>query len=202
MTSRDRRALIIFGAVVVVAAAAYFLLLHKSSGPTAALPTPTQTSPVSPTPSPVPSVKASPTPRNTTPPPVLVGERDPFSPLVQVSGGGGGPTGVTGPTTPPPTSPTTPPSTTIPPSVSPPASPPPTPVGGTTIVVGGHTVTLIDIFHKNGVKYVQVSVDGTVYTVRQGQTFDGNFKLVDPSSGCATFLFGDQQFQLCENPQK
>ena len=85
--------------------------------------------------------------------------------------------GVTGPTTIPPTSPTTPP-TTIPPSVSPPPTPPPTPVGGTTTVIDGHTVTLIDIFHRNGVKYAQVSVDGTVYTVKQGQTFDGNFKLV------------------------
>ena len=130
--------------------------------------------------------------------PVVVGERDPFSPVV---GGGVGPTGVTGPTTIPPTSPTTPP-TTIPPSVSPPPTPPPTPVGGTTTVIDGHTVTLIDIFHRNGVKYAQVSVDGTVYTVKQGQTFDGNFKLVDPAGGCATFLFGDQQFQLCQNPQK
>jgi hypothetical protein len=197
MTPRDRRALIIFGVVAVVALAAYLLLLRKSSGPTAALPTPTQTSTVVPTPSPVPSVTTSPTPRTTTPPPVLVGGRDPFSPLVQASGGGGGPTT---PPTVPPTSPTTVPPTT--PSVSPPASPPPTPVGGTTTVIGGHTVTLIDIFHRNGVKYAQVSVDGTVYTVKQGQTFDGNFKLVDPSGGCATFLFGDQQFQLCESPQK
>src|SRR6266581_158619 len=198
MSPRDRRALIIFGVIAVVALAAYFLLLKKSSGPTEAVSTPTPTSSTTTVPSPVPSVTTSPTPRATTPPPVVVGGRDPFSPLV---GGGGGPTGVTGPTTIPPTSPTTPP-TTIPPSVSPPPSPPPTPVGGTTIVIDGHTITLIDIFHRNGVKYAQVSVDGTVYTVKQGQTFDGNFKLVDPAGGCATFLFGDQQFQLCENPQK
>ncbi|MDP9342449.1 MAG: hypothetical protein M3Q23_10235 [Actinomycetota bacterium] len=192
--------MIIFGVVAVVALAAYFLLLKKSSGPTEALPTPTQTSTAAPTP--VPSVTTSPTPRSTTPPPVVVGGRDPFSPLVaQATGGGGGPTGPTGPTIPP----TSVPPTSVPPtspSVSPPASPPPTPVGGTTIVVGGHTITLIDIFHKNGVKYAQVSVDGTVYTVKQGDTFDGNFKLVDPADGCATFLFGDQQFMLCQNPQK
>ena len=195
MTPRDRRALIILGVIVVVAAAAYFLLLKKSSGPQEALPEPTQTSTTAPTP--VPSVSVSPTPRHTTPPPVVVGGRDPFSPLVvPTTGGGGGPTGPTGPTTPPTSVPPTSP------SVSPPGSPPPTPVGGTTMVIGGHTVTLIDIFHKNGVKYAQVSVDGTVYTVKQGQTFAGNFKLVDPAGGCATFLFGDQQFQLCQNPQK
>ncbi len=166
MTPRDRRALIILGVIVVVAAAAYFLVLKKSSGPTTALPTPTQTSTGVPTPSPEPSVTVSPTPRTTTPPPgVIVGGRDPFSPLVGVaSSGGGGPTGPTGPITTPPTSPTTTPPTS--PSVSPPASPPPTPVGGTTTVIGGHTVTLIDIFHRNGVKYAQVSVGGQVPALR------------------------------------
>jgi hypothetical protein len=41
-------------------------------------------------------------------------------------------------------------------------------------------------------------VDGKVYNVQPGTTFDHNFKLVKIDGKCATFLFGDQSFELCE----
>ena len=45
---------------------------------------------------------------------------------------------------------------------------------------------------------LQVEVDGKLYTVEEGATFDDNFKLVKIDGGCAKFLFGDQSFELCE----
>jgi hypothetical protein len=47
-------------------------------------------------------------------------------------------------------------------------------------------------------KKLDVSVDGKVYTVEPGATFDDNFKLVKIDGKCAKFLFGDQSFELCE----
>ena len=54
------------------------------------------------------------------------------------------------------------------------------------IAVGGRGETL------------DVQVDGKVYTVQPGATFDDNFMLVKIDGKCATFLFGDQSFELCE----
>ena len=47
-------------------------------------------------------------------------------------------------------------------------------------------------------KKLDVQVDGKVYTVEPGATFDDNFKLVRIDGTCARFLFGDQSFELCE----
>jgi hypothetical protein len=49
-----------------------------------------------------------------------------------------------------------------------------------------------------GGKELDVRVDGKVYTAQPGATFDDNFKLVRIDGKCATFLFGDQSFELCE----
>ena len=46
-------------------------------------------------------------------------------------------------------------------------------------------------------KKLDVQVDGKVYTVEPGATFDDNFKLVKIDRMCAKFLFGDQSFELC-----
>jgi len=86
--------------------------------------------------------------------------------------------------------------------VSPPPSPSRAPGGGTSAQVGGHTVTLLDIFKRDGVEKAQVQVDSTVYTVTEGQTFSDGFKLLSISGTCATFTHGGQEFVLCENPQK
>jgi hypothetical protein len=45
---------------------------------------------------------------------------------------------------------------------------------------------------------LDVQVDGKVYTAQPGATFDDNFKLVEIDGKCATFLFGDQSFELCQ----
>jgi hypothetical protein len=48
----------------------------------------------------------------------------------------------------------------------------------------------------NGKKLEQV--DGMVFTVEPGATFDDNFELVKIDGECAKFLFSDQSFVLCE----
>ena len=68
-------------------------------------------------------------------------------------------------------------------------------------MIGGHDVRLLDVFRHG--KRVQVEVDGHVYTVEEGATFDDNFKLVRILDGrCALFLFGDQSFELCAQQKK
>jgi hypothetical protein len=49
-----------------------------------------------------------------------------------------------------------------------------------------------------GEEQLDVQVDGKVYTVEPGATFGDNFKLVKIGGTCATFLFGDQSFELCD----
>src|SRR5438132_1569073 len=134
LTIRDRRALIVFGAIVVLAAGAYFLMLKPSKGagsPRAGHPV---VSPNGQSPKPKASGHK---PRHTPPPGNPVVQKNPFSPLVSPSGGGGPTSTSTG--TPPPT---TVPATTPAPTVSPPASPSNAPPGASA-VVAGHTVVLI-----------------------------------------------------------
>jgi hypothetical protein len=71
--------------------------------------------------------------------------------------------------------------------------------GGST--VGGHTVSVIDVFTARGRRRAQVEVDGTVYKVNEGETFADNFKLLSASGECANMLFGDDQFTLCEGEE-
>jgi hypothetical protein len=189
LSDRDRRALIVLGAVAGVAIIAFLLLnvLGGGGGTEAGSPTPVITT----SPSPAPSVSPTPTPRETLPPVVLAGSRDPFSipPALQTTASPA-PSGSVGPTTPPPSGTTTPT----------PTETPTTPGGGQSQKIGGHTVVLLDVF-AGGTK-AQVEVDGKVYTVSEGQTFADNFKLVSISGECARFLFGDEAFTLCTNPQK
>ncbi|MFB3737409.1 MAG: hypothetical protein ACE14W_00410 [Candidatus Velamenicoccus archaeovorus] len=194
LSDRDRRALIVLGAVAGVAIIAFILLnvLGGGGGTEAGSPAPVITT----SPAPSPSVSPTPTPRETLPPVVLAGSRDPFSipPALQTTAaptasGSVGPT-----TTPPPTG-----GTSTPPPTSP-TETPTTPGGGQSTKVGGHTVVLLDVF-AGGTK-AQVEVDGKVYTVSEGQTFAGSFELVSISGECARLLFGDEAFTLCTNPQK
>ena len=71
--------------------------------------------------------------------------------------------------------------------------------GGST--VGGHTVSVIDVFSARGSRRAQVEVDGTVYKASEGETFADNFKLISASGECANMLFGYDQFTLCEGEQ-
>lgn len=73
--------------------------------------------------------------------------------------------------------------------------------GGGATSVGGHRVRMIDVYERQGRQRAQVQVDGTVYTVDEGETFAQSFKLVSASGRCATMLFGDDQFTLCEGEE-
>lgn len=73
--------------------------------------------------------------------------------------------------------------------------------GGDSEDVGGHRVRVIDVFRDGGRGRAQVQVDGTVYTVDEGERFAQNFQLLSTSGQCATILFGDDEFTLCEGEE-
>ncbi len=86
--------------------------------------------------------------------------------------------------------------------------------GGTTTTAGtgsggaaepqsGKRVALQDIFASGGRTVANVKVNSTVYTVGVGDTFATNFKVVSlsQSTKCGTFLFGDNQFRLCQGEE-
>jgi hypothetical protein len=198
MTSRDKRALMILGGVAGVAVVFYLLtsVLGGGGGDEAAEPPPTVTT----APQPVPSPTPSPTPRETLPPVVMAGDRDPFSipPTLQSPGGGVSPTGAptipgTSPTQAPTQSPTQGPTQG-------PTQAPTAPGSGASATIGGHIVVLLDVF-DNGTK-AQIEVDGTVYTVDEGSRFDDNFRLNSIQGGCANIVYGDESFTLCVNAPK
>lgn len=67
--------------------------------------------------------------------------------------------------------------------------------------VGGHRVRLVDVFTQSGEQRARVQVDGTVYTVEEGDRFADNFELLSIEGQCASLLFGDDQFTLCEGEE-
>ena len=67
--------------------------------------------------------------------------------------------------------------------------------------VGGHAVKLVDAFGQGGRNLADVRVDGTLHTMQEGDRFAENFELVSVQGGCATMLFGDEQFTTCEGEQ-
>ena len=67
--------------------------------------------------------------------------------------------------------------------------------------VAGRTVRLIDVFREGGEGRAQVQVDSTGYSVGPGEVFAENFQLVSTSGTCATMLYGDDQFTLCEGDE-
>jgi hypothetical protein len=180
MSPRERRMLMILGGVAVVAGV-FFLFLRGGDEPAE--------EPTAPAPTiGAPTVEPGPTVGPPKLPPLAIfGGRDPFFPLVVEPGtqtdGDGQP-----PSPPPNGSPT------------PPVSPAPPPDGdgdgGTTI--GGHRVRVLDVFVRDGEELVQVEVDGEVFTVGEGDRFADNFQVLSIDGQCATFLFGDEQFTLCE----
>jgi len=218
LNDRDRKALKVGGIVAAVLVLALVGLGQLGKGGAPALPPlsvgpSTATGPVATGPGVTgPSESGSPSQGGPSPSPIFSG-RDPFSlpPQFQTiappsgvtgpgptgggvtgpgpTGGGGvtgpGPTGGGGVTGPGPTGSTNP------------------PTNGSTTVIGGHTVVLIDTFTSNGVSHATVEVDGIVYNPAEGATFaGGNFELRDVAGNCATFLFGDESFTLCFTPSK
>jgi hypothetical protein len=213
ITPRDKKILQIVGVAVPLLLLVYLFVLKPDGGEDLASPSgPTGITGSTGVPSESPSVTPSPTPRETLPPVSLAGSRDPFSippGLELTTGGSVSPTTATVPGTtatiptttfsPPPTTSTftTPPTTTTQTT-----TPPPGGGGdggdhpGNKVLIGGHDVKLHSVAGIG--KKLDVSVDGKVYTVEPGATFDDNFKLVKIDGKCAKFLFGDQSFELCE----
>jgi len=213
ITPRDKKILQIVGVALPLLLLVYFFVLKPDGGEDLASPSgPTGITGSTGAPTESPSVTPSPTPRETLPPVSLAGSRDPFSipPGLELTGGGVSPT-----TTAAPGTTTTIPTTTFapPPTTTSTFSPPPTTTTQTTtsppggggdggdrpgnkILIGGHDVKLVSVAGTG--KKLDVSVDGKVYTVEPGATFDENFKLVKIEGKCAKFLFGDQSFELCE----
>ena len=66
--------------------------------------------------------------------------------------------------------------------------------GGAT---DGQRVTLVDISGSGGSRTATVEVDSTEYTVQEGDTFAGSYRVKDLTSDCGTFVFGDESFTLC-----
>lgn len=180
---------------------------------------------VDPQPDPTPTPTQEPVgPDEQAPPPVetfqVFTARDPFQQLVDDRPGDAA-TG--GTTTPPPAGQTTAPppagGTTAPPPTdgSDGTAPPPAdgtgstdgvtgppPAGGNndsdgSATVGGTTVTVVGVFTDDEDRpQATITVNGTGYTVSEGQTFAQRFRLLDISGSCATMLFGDSRFTLCE----
>lgn len=71
--------------------------------------------------------------------------------------------------------------------------------GGQT--VGGRRVRLVDVFTEGERQRARVQVDGTVYTVSEGDRFADNFELLGIEGQCASLLHGDDQFTLCEGEE-
>jgi hypothetical protein len=174
LSPRDRRALIVFGAVTIVAVAVFFLFIAKGSkkSPSASS-AGSRVIVTQPSPSPSPS-KAKKQHREV----FVFSGRDPFD---AAQGGGSAPAQAGAP------------------QVAPPSSQAPNPSSQN---VGGKTVVLVDIFTENNVQKAQVEVDGTVYTVAPGDSFDDNYQLVSISGTCADFTHGSTSFTLCETQNK
>lgn len=115
--------------------------------------------------------------------------KDPFRPLIATASGGG--TIATAPA----------PDATTAPGTGQPSGGSDISGGGGGSDVGGHRVRLIDTFRAGGKERARVQVDGTVYTVGEGDRFADNFEVLSISGSCASLLFGDDQFSLCEGEE-
>jgi len=126
------------------------------------------------TPTAQPTVSPTAKPTTVSPPETLDNfeGKDPFRPLVTAGGVGGTP--------------------------APGGSPGPT--GGPT-GSGGQRVTLVSIDGTGSNRVATVLVDGTEYQVKEGETFAGSYKVKSLTATCGTFVFGDEQFTLCEGQE-
>lgn len=186
-----RQLALVLGGLALVLVALWFFVLRGAGGEDAPQGAPAPAG--QPAPEPEPEETAAPP---GTGGPVetfeIFAAKDPFEPLVDTSTGGTGGTGSTGGGTGDGTGGTgdggsgTDGSGTI-------------DQGGRN--VEGHTVRLVDIFTEGGRQRAQVQVDGTVYTVDEGEVFAENFQLLSISGECATMLYGDDQFTLCEGEE-
>lgn len=62
----------------------------------------------------------------------------------------------------------------------------------------GKRVTLLEIRETDGVHEAVLTVDGTTYTVRVGDTFAGDFKVISLGDESGVFMYKDNVFTLAE----
>lgn len=77
------------------------------------------------------------------------------------------------------------------------ASPAPSPGPSGGPAGTARRVSLVDVFTQDGARKATVEVDGTEYTVSEGETFASNYRLLTLTNRCGTFVFGDERFTLC-----
>jgi hypothetical protein len=71
--------------------------------------------------------------------------------------------------------------------------------GGSGTTVGSHSIEVIDVYRAARGPRAQIELDGTVYTVAEGDTFGDGFRLVSTSGRCATMTTEDgDRFTGCE----
>ena len=66
------------------------------------------------------------------------------------------------------------------------------------VEVDGTTVRLEEVFGGDDGDRAQVTVNARGYDVAEGDDFASRFRLLELSDQCATLLYGDQRFTLCE----
>jgi hypothetical protein len=183
LDKRERKLVVVLalGLAVILIFAGAKLLDH---GPKATSATTTAGASLAPSPRATQGSKAVP-----LDPPVFTGV-DPFEPAITPAPS---PTAVPEPL--PSVAP--PPEVSPNPSPNPSPTPDPSPSSPSTIMVGGHAVTLLDVFSNAGTDAAVVLVDGIVYTVSQGDTFAVDFGVESLSGRCGTFTWQDQVFSLC-----
>ena len=64
------------------------------------------------------------------------------------------------------------------------------------MVVDGKTLTLTGLFSSNGTEMAQVTVNGTMYQVKPGDTF-AQYSLTSIADPCADFTSQNTPFRLC-----
>lgn len=174
-----RRNQLLVGVVALaVAAGAFFFLTKGSSAPPAiSLPI---TQPGSPVASPSPSASSHKAPRT-----VVFSGRNPFQAMSAFQAIAALPSPGASPT------PSSSPGSTDAGTLSADTT------AGSKTVVGGQTLVLQGMVTQSGVRKAHVRVGRVLYTVRVGQTFHRNFKLSSIAGSCASILYGDQSFTLC-----
>jgi hypothetical protein len=63
----------------------------------------------------------------------------------------------------------------------------------------GRKLTLLSVFRRGGVRYVEVDLDGKSYQAAEGGTIAGAYRVVDVGTSCAEFRSSSgTAFTLCE----
>ena len=78
------------------------------------------------------------------------------------------------------------------------------PEGGVTATFesessGDHRIA-IKLISTDG-KSVELQIDGAVFAVKEGELFADHFQLIGVADECASILYGDDQFTLCEGEE-